>query len=154
MALDFFNLPIPPRPQSTRTYDQDGVPLTFTLRWPNASDRALASEDAAAMVRDYIDGDRELGREAAPFPDPETIPSATLFQACAIVARMQAPTSSERREPLEFALLASRLPRTWMAIQQEVNRLLQEGEQRQGGSPGAPGESSAATPSSPTTSTP
>ena len=150
--IDFFGLPRAERPESTKTYREAGRELTLSMRWPNASDRAAASEDAQELAKMFITGDPELVREAAPFPCPDVIPSVMLFNACALVARMQMQTEErERYSAIDFAVASAKLPRMWMAIQNEVNRLLMEGDQSQGELPGASTASSAETPSEATT---
>ena len=42
---------------SEKTYTERGQKIVLHLRWPNASDRAAASEDASALVRDWITGE-------------------------------------------------------------------------------------------------
>lgn len=142
--IDIFGLPRLSRSSEEKTYEEQGQKLSLFLRWPNASDRGIASEDAQELARDFITGDGD--RPAAEFPDPDVIPSATLFNACALVARMQCPPPGRKRYgALELAVLSARLPRTWIAVQQDVNRILMEGDKRQGEPQPAAMESSAAT---------
>jgi hypothetical protein len=144
--LDIFGLPRSERLSSEKPYREAGHALSLTLRWPNASDRALASEDAAELVRNFITGDGERG--VCEFPDPDVIPSATLFNACALVAVMQAPApGGAKYGAIELAVLSARLPRTWIAIQRDVNRILMEGDAASKNSQGGSTASSAVMPS-------
>jgi hypothetical protein len=153
--INVFNLPRPERPELEKSYSEAGETVTLCLRWPNASDRARASEMSRDLMRDFVHGDPSTGRETAPFPDPDVIPSETLFQACALVASMEqdSPTA-DLYSALELAVISGRLPRVWMQIQSDVSRLLREGEQRQGESHTGHTASSAETPSTSTTSIP
>jgi len=129
--VDMLSLPRPTRASAVKSYQEAGQQIQLSLRWPNASERALASEDAAELIRTYITGDED--RAAASFPDPDVIPSATLFNACALVARMQCPEDErERYEAVELAVLSARLPRTWMQVQRDVSEILTDGDRRQG----------------------
>jgi len=138
--LSVLKLPRLERVAETRSFSDDaaGETLTLTLRYPNASDQARASEVANDLIRDYMTGDNEIGRAAAVFPAEDVIPTETLFRTCAMIEAMQNPSDpGDAYTALELCILSVRLPLAGREIQTWVNSLYRGGKDAWGKSDGA-----------------
>lgn len=130
--IDPYSLPRPERKTETRTFTDDGVELTLTLREANAGDVARASEVADGLVEDFITGIQGF-RGAAEFPDPDVKPSRTLFVQCALAAElMVAEERGQAYSAVDFAIFSARLPRAWAQISIWIGQLLAQLQGREG----------------------
>lgn len=133
--------------ESREFWDPDHEqPLVLALRAPDAADSARAAEAAGDLTRDYITGDKTIGRAAGPFPDPDVKVSENLFLNCALTAEMQDPALPDhmRYSALELVLISSKMPVAWREVASWVQQLLARRSDERGKSPGATTGSSAA----------
>lgn len=120
--VNVYTLERPARRIETRTFEENGQSLTLAFHKPDAADLAMAAELAQKLIADWIDGNPDLGRGPAPFPYPDVKLSRLLCNNAAIAVECQAAEPAECYDAIEFLLMSSRLPETWLKIQ----RLLQE----------------------------
>jgi hypothetical protein len=128
--LDTFALNRRERPSQSRTFEQDGVSFTLTLRAPDVADLARAAEVAARMKEDFITGS-DL-RPPCEFPDGVKV-SEGLFLLAATAAEMQCPENrADRYEPEELIQLSDKLPEAWAEAHIWISGLQRSWETRRG----------------------
>jgi hypothetical protein len=135
--LDVFSLQRRERQAQTRTFEQDGVSFTLTLRPPDVADLARAAEVAQRMKEDFITGSE--ARPACEFPGGVKV-SEALFLLAATAAEMQCPENrADRYEPEELIQIADKLPEAWAEAQAWIGSLQRSWEKRRGERPASPG---------------
>ncbi len=109
--LDVWSLEKRQRPAETRTFTQDGISFTLTIRRPDTADYAAADEQARELVERHITG--VDGIPAVPFPGGVKLTRA-LAKIMANAYEMQCPENPADRYPLEeLIMLSDKLPEAW-----------------------------------------
>ena len=141
--VNVLNQPRYERKRLTKTYEQDGEPITLSLIEPNGPRMARAGQKVAEMVEQFIEGSDE--EPAVMFPDPDVEPSEHLFWSACVLEEMQTETDvRERYEAWEFCVIAARRPHDWQAILADANAIGRSWVAEPGKSPAAPAASSSA----------
>lgn len=113
--LDPYNLPRQRHEGETRTWrlDDPDAPLTLTLRPLSVSTQCAALEEANTLTATYIKGNGLRG--AAPFPDPDIVPSEMLFRIVARLRWMQCGPPEETYDTMELLTLSETHPLSFQA---------------------------------------